>query len=138
MEGKETKSCCPPGTSCGPSVGSNDKAYCKCGPGWTCVIRKIEEPQTDAKPFYNCSEGCVCITDESKKVEGSGEKQVLETAGAYCYCGEGYACTITKTEGPDAGKAFFECGNGCKCELPASGSEVVVLKRCLKVLKPVL
>lgn len=132
MEGKETKSCCPPGSgkSCGTSnVPSNDKAYCKCGPGWTCVIRKIEEQQTDTKPFYKCvEEGCVCITDDSKKGEGSKEKQVVETAGAYCYCGEGYACTITKTEGPDAGKVFFECGNGCACEVPASGSEVVVLK----------
>ena len=65
--------------------------------------------------------------EEKQKGESSGEKQVVKTEGAYCECGEGYACTITKTEGPDAGKVFVECGNGCKCEIPGCDG-VVVLK----------
>ncbi|CAO2830647.1 unnamed protein product [Amaranthus hypochondriacus] len=133
MEGKETtKSCCPTAKSCGTSstnVPPNDNSYCKCGPGWNCVIWKIDDYKSDSKPFYNCSgEACVCITEDTKTGQDLGEKQVVETEGAFCYCGEGYACKITKTEGPDAGKLFFECGNGCKCEIPASGSKVVVLK----------
>ena len=73
--------------------------------------------------------GKIIRREDSKTGEGWGEKQVVETEGAFCYCGEGYACKITKTEGPDAGKVFFECGNGCKCEIPASGgSKFVVLK----------
>ncbi|CAO2827889.1 unnamed protein product [Amaranthus hypochondriacus] len=110
MEGSKT--CCPPGEA-------NSKACCKCGPGWTCVIRKLDGPLPDAKPFTNCCDSCVCITDESKKVE---------IEGGYCVCGEGYACTFTKTEGLDAGKVFFECGNGCRCEISGSSNEVLVMK----------
>ncbi|KAJ8451344.1 hypothetical protein Cgig2_014116 [Carnegiea gigantea] len=65
--------------------------------------------------------------DEKQKGEASGKKQVVKTEGAYCECGEGYACTITKTEGPGAGKVFVECGNGCKCEIPGCDG-VAVLK----------
>ncbi|KAF3958828.1 hypothetical protein CMV_016303 [Castanea mollissima] len=32
-----------------------------------------------------------------------------------CKCGEGWTCVITRTEGPDAGKAFFKCGENCTC-----------------------
>ncbi|KAJ8451347.1 hypothetical protein Cgig2_014119 [Carnegiea gigantea] len=65
--------------------------------------------------------------DEKQKGEASGEQQVVTTEGAYCECGEGYACTITKTEGPGAGKVFVKCGNGCKCEIPGCDG-VAVLK----------
>ncbi|KAJ8451343.1 hypothetical protein Cgig2_014115 [Carnegiea gigantea] len=124
QEGKDSKSCCPPGASC--EVPANSKAFCTCGPEWTCVIRKIDDPK-ESKPFYNCSaEGCVCITDEKQKGEASGEKQVEKTEGAYCECGEGYACTITKTEGPGAGKVFVECENGCKCEIPGCDGVAVM------------
>lgn len=33
----------------------------------------------------------------------------------FCRCGEGWECVITRTEGPDAGKAFFSCGVNCTC-----------------------
>ncbi|XP_021713524.1 uncharacterized protein LOC110681695 [Chenopodium quinoa] len=109
-----SKVCCPPGEAVGNSC-------CKCAPGWTCVIKKIEEPEllTAGEHFTKCSESCVCITDESSKVE---------TEGGFCVCKEGYTCSFVKTEGPDAGKVFFECGNGCRCEISASGDEVVVVK----------
>ncbi|KAM3686710.1 hypothetical protein ACJW31_10G022700 [Castanea mollissima] len=32
-----------------------------------------------------------------------------------CKCGEGWTCVITRTEGPDAGKAFFKCRENCTC-----------------------
>ncbi|KAK9087621.1 hypothetical protein Syun_030015 [Stephania yunnanensis] len=42
--------------------------------------------------------------------------QTSSMSNAYCECGEGWRCEISKTDGPDAGKIVFECGNGCKCE----------------------
>ncbi|KAK9678839.1 hypothetical protein RND81_11G236200 [Saponaria officinalis] len=120
MEGKASKSCCPtPAASSGGSTPPNSKACCKCGPGWKCEIWKIE-PATETKPFYNCADSCVCVEGLS-----TGKETVVETDGAYCVCGEGYACTITKTDGPDAGKVFCECGNGYSCEITPSGDKVV-------------
>nr|XP_023921082.1 DNA topoisomerase 3-alpha-like [Quercus suber]POE99625.1 hypothetical protein CFP56_49352 [Quercus suber] len=37
------------------------------------------------------------------------------TSDVICKCGEGWTCVITRTEGPDAGKAFFKCGENCTC-----------------------
>uniref|UniRef100_A0A7C8YJC3 Uncharacterized protein n=1 Tax=Opuntia streptacantha TaxID=393608 RepID=A0A7C8YJC3_OPUST len=118
MEG----SCCPPGQSCG--ILADDKVSCNCGREWTCVIKKINVDAIEAvaKPFYNCStEGCVCITDDKHKAH------VVNTDGGYCECAEGYMCIFTQTEGPDAGKVFLGCGNGCKCEIPGSNG-IVALK----------
>lgn len=135
MEGEKSKSCCPSTESCGMKGPANSKAFCKCGPGWQCEIRTIDPSECDGKPFSKCIGDCSCITKESdskpsekKGGEGSSKEQVVETEGAYCYCGEGFACTITKLEGPDAGKVFIECGNGCECQIPASGPRAVVLK----------
>ncbi|KAJ8451348.1 hypothetical protein Cgig2_014120 [Carnegiea gigantea] len=62
---------------------------------------------------------------EEKSISTS--KQVMKTEGACCECGEGYACSITKTNGSDAGEALLECGNGSKCEIPGSHG-IVILK----------
>ena len=57
----------------------------------------------------------VLTTDSSSlsRVEtvggNSGSSDVI------CKCGEGWTCVITRTEGPDAGKAFFKCGENCTC-----------------------
>lgn len=36
---------------------------------------------------------------------------------SFCKCGEGWRCTILRTEGPDAGsgKGFAECVGQCSC-----------------------
>ncbi|BBH02869.1 hypothetical protein Prudu_013574, partial [Prunus dulcis] len=52
------------------------------------------------------------------ETQNSGEQSVRSVAAAggnssiskaFCRCGEGWKCVITRTEGPDAGKAFFNC-----------------------------
>ncbi|KAM1056402.1 hypothetical protein ACFX2I_029804 [Malus domestica] len=39
---------------------------------------------------------------------------------AICSCGEGWKYAITKTDGPDAGKAYYNCGESCTCLMYAS------------------
>lgn len=39
------------------------------------------------------------------------------TSDVISKCGEGWTCVITRTEGPDAGKAFFKCGENCTCHV---------------------
>ena len=40
------------------------KAYCECGPGWSCVV------SNDAgKTYFECGEGCICVIDESNNVK---------------------------------------------------------------------
>lgn len=43
------------------------------------------------------------------------EVEKVGASEAYCECGEGWKCVISKVEGPDAGKGFSECSNGCTC-----------------------
>ncbi|KAL4602107.1 hypothetical protein ACB092_10G028900 [Castanea dentata] len=98
----------------GGNSGSSD-IICKCGEGWTCVITRTEGPDA-GKAFFKCGENCTCVIDGT--VDGnSNVKQKLEnfSGGAFCKCGEGWSCVISKIEGPKAGKAFFECADGCTC-----------------------
>ncbi|KAL6225124.1 hypothetical protein ACLB2K_003976 [Fragaria x ananassa] len=53
---------------------------------------------------------------------GDGTVKELEKIGpneAYCECGEGWTCVISKVEGSEADKAFFECADGCSCATTA-------------------
>lgn len=34
---------------------------------------------------------------------------------AYCECGEGWTCVISRVESSEADKAFFECADGFSC-----------------------
>ncbi|XP_024026523.1 uncharacterized protein LOC21406015 isoform X2 [Morus notabilis] len=40
---------------------------------------------------------------------------------AFCKCSVGWSCVITRTEGPDAGKAFVKCGGECTCVMWRGG-----------------
>ena len=51
-----------------------------------------------------------------------------EEIGGSCTCGVGEVCSLTKTEGPDAGKVLLECGHGCKCDISACGTKVAIYK----------
>ncbi|PNX78243.1 hypothetical protein L195_g034220 [Trifolium pratense] len=58
---------------------------------------------------FSCSDGgAVSPNIESSSDNGS------ET---FCKCGEGWSCSIFRTEGPDAdsGKGFAECTEQYKC-----------------------
>lgn len=39
----------------------------------------------------------------------------LGGGSAYCECGEGWTCVISKIEDPDSGKAGVECAGDCTC-----------------------
>ncbi|XP_015896941.3 uncharacterized protein LOC107430595 [Ziziphus jujuba] len=57
--------------------------------------------------------------------QSSSSVTVAEKYGsskAFCKCGEGWTCVITRTEGPDAGKTFFKCGGNCCCIIEADGT----------------
>ncbi|KAM7525434.1 hypothetical protein LguiA_015336 [Lonicera macranthoides] len=94
------------------------EVICKCGEGWSCVIKRTD-PSQAGTPFSKCGGGsCTCITDASKNLEVSNLQQTLESytnGKVFCKCGPGWTCIISKTEGPQAGKAFIECGEGCVC-----------------------
>eukprot|EP00257_Ricinus_communis_P022966 XP_015582831.1 uncharacterized protein LOC8277499 [Ricinus communis] len=82
------------------TVGGNTsagKAICRCGEGYTCVITRTVGP--DAGKTYKCTGNCTCVLDGNAD-EGSIVQQKLESLGessAYCECGEGWSCVITKT-----------------------------------------
>ncbi|CAO2830649.1 unnamed protein product [Amaranthus hypochondriacus] len=107
-----SKPCCAPGESCETS--------CKCPPGIDCKITKIEDIDIAlVKPFSNClSQDCVRTTEALEE----------EEIGGSCTCGVGEVCSLTKTEGPDAGKVLLECGHGCKCDISACGTKVAIYK----------
>ncbi|KAM1525409.1 hypothetical protein ACFX10_009875 [Malus domestica] len=66
------------------------------------------------------------------ETQSSGEQSVGSVAAggnfgsgiskAFCRCGEGWKCVITRTEGPDAGKAFFSCAGNCTCVIYEDGT----------------
>lgn len=49
------------------------------------------------------------------------ELEDIAEGGAFCKCGEGWSCVISKVEGPDAAKSFYECAGSCTCVTPAQG-----------------
>lgn len=50
------------------------------------------------------------ISDSQKIIEVSSKDKVI------CKCSEGWTCIVTKTEEPEAGNIFFDCGDeGCLC-----------------------
>ncbi|XP_019238738.1 PREDICTED: aquaporin NIP1-1-like [Nicotiana attenuata] len=50
------------------------------------------------------------ISDSQKIIEESSKDKVI------CKCSEGWTCIVTKTEEPEAGNIFFDCGDeGCLC-----------------------
>lgn len=59
--------------------------------------------------FYRYADGTVTNDVVPQEVDKVGASE------AYCECGEGWKCVISKVEGPDAGKGFSECSNGCTC-----------------------
>ena len=71
-----------------------------------------------------CSAYCQYSIIRSYSGSDSSSLSRVETVGGnsgtsdvICKCGEGWTCAITRTEGPDAGKAFFKCGENCTCEM---------------------
>ena len=55
------------------------------------------------------------MTKEATTVNEEVEK--IGANEAYCKCGEGWKCVISKVEpeDPDAGKSSFECAGSCSC-----------------------
>ncbi|OAY54424.1 protein draper [Manihot esculenta] len=94
---------------------SGSKAICSCGEGYTCVITRTTGP--DAGKTYKCTGGCVCILGgTADEVPNLQEKlKSLGGGSAYCECGEGWTCVISKIEDPDSGKAGVECAGDCTC-----------------------
>ncbi|KAI5327582.1 PREDICTED: nodulin-26 [Prunus dulcis] len=96
---------------------SISKAFCRCGEGWKCVITRTEGPDA-GKAFFNCGDNCTCVIYADGTVTNDVVPQEVDKVGAreaYCECGEGWKCVISKVEGPDAGKGFSECSNACTC-----------------------
>ncbi|KAJ7953452.1 Succinate dehydrogenase [ubiquinone] iron-sulfur subunit, mitochondrial [Quillaja saponaria] len=94
---------------------------CKCGEGWTCVITRTHGPYA-GKTFFKCAGNCTCVIDGDVDSKDSHlPPDVVKTEGskAFCRCGKGWSCVISKVEGPDAGKAFSECAEGCTCVIDA-------------------
>ncbi|XP_038905268.1 uncharacterized protein LOC120091343 isoform X1 [Benincasa hispida] len=91
------------------------KAYCKCGEGWKCEIKRTQGPDA-GKTFVNCGNNCICI------IEGTGEGAVKleelakegQFEGASCECGEGWSCTISKIDQHQP-KPFAKCAGDCSC-----------------------
>ncbi|XP_023540551.1 uncharacterized protein LOC111800878 isoform X2 [Cucurbita pepo subsp. pepo] len=92
------------------------KAYCKCGEGWKCEIKRTQGPDA-GKTFVNCGNNCVCIIEGT--AEGAVKLQQLAGEGGFegasCECGEGWSCTISKIEGPQDTKSFAKCAGDCSC-----------------------
>ncbi|KAF3449431.1 hypothetical protein FNV43_RR10159 [Rhamnella rubrinervis] len=98
-----------PSVTVGEKYGSN-KAFCKCGEGWTCVITRTEGP--DAGKTFKCSGNCSCVIEadgtetKTEDLNLPQELQNIDEAAAYCKCGEGWSCVITKIEESAPAKAF--------------------------------
>ncbi|XP_062097181.1 uncharacterized protein LOC133803223 isoform X2 [Humulus lupulus] len=103
----------------GTSNQSLSKAFCKCSEGWSCVITRTVGPDA-GKTFAKCGGGCCCTVDADGTV--SQELNAEEAKGeAYCECGEGWSCVISKLEGPDMAKPYYECAQkSCVCTTTAS------------------
>ncbi|KAM1798913.1 hypothetical protein ACFX12_032937 [Malus domestica] len=54
--------------------------------------------------------------DDLKSLPAGGNSG---SSKVFCRCG--WECVITRTEGPDAGKAFFSCGVNCTCVIYEDG-----------------
>ncbi|KAF4372177.1 hypothetical protein G4B88_016233 [Cannabis sativa] len=92
------------------------KAFCKCSEGWSCVITRTVGP-TLAKSSPNAAEDAVVLSADGTVCQ---ELNIVEEGGkkgeAYCECGEGWKCVISKLEGPDVGKPYYECAEkSCVC-----------------------
>ncbi|XP_010252236.1 PREDICTED: uncharacterized protein LOC104593878 isoform X1 [Nelumbo nucifera] len=70
----------------------------------------------------------LCSIDSPNK-STTDEMECPSAGEAFCECGQGWSCAITRTEGPDSGKAFFKCGEGC-CTCTAGASCPVKLATC--------
>ncbi|KAF4347181.1 hypothetical protein F8388_001377 [Cannabis sativa] len=93
------------------------KAFCKCSEGWSCVITRTVGPDA-GKIFAKCGGGCCCTVSADGTV--CQELNIVEEGGkkgeAYCECGEGWKCVISKLEGPDMAKPYYECAEkSCVC-----------------------
>nr|GLL48681.1 uncharacterized protein LOC109152967 [Ipomoea trifida] len=100
--------------------GDEKAAFCKCDDGWTCTITKTTDPSKSGKTFANCSGPCSCSIKPTEALSEEELKQAREgsppaNSKVFCVCPEGWSCVVSKTEGPDAGKIQFECGEGCAC-----------------------
>ncbi|KDP34296.1 hypothetical protein JCGZ_12644 [Jatropha curcas] len=103
----------PPRSVIGGANSIGSKAICSCGEGYTCVITRTQGP--DAGKTYNCTGDCVCVLGENADGDSKEKLERLKaTGGAYCECGEGWSCVITKV-GSGAGKPAFECAGDCTC-----------------------
>lgn len=107
------KSCCGDnkcveGATFSTTEVKTDGVICNCGEGWSCILTKTEGPDA-GKVFLKCGEGCSCEIGSSTTGKCTITKGMT---GASCKCGEGWSCEIIKTEGPNVGKAFAECGDG--------------------------
>ncbi|CAK9166903.1 unnamed protein product [Ilex paraguariensis] len=56
----------------------------------------------------------------------------MEEGKAFCNGGEGWTCTITKTDASQAGKPFSKCGGSCTCVTDASVNQVLNLEQTLE------
>ncbi|XP_068340080.1 uncharacterized protein [Pyrus communis] len=95
------------------------KAFCRCGEGWKCVITRTEGPDA-GKAFFSCAGKLHTYEDGTVTKEATTVNEEVEKIGAneaYCECGEGWKCVISKVEpeDPDAGKSSFECAGSCSC-----------------------
>ncbi|XP_054776058.1 uncharacterized protein LOC129284569 isoform X2 [Prosopis cineraria] len=97
-----------------PVEGKLGSVYCKCAEGWTCEISRTSGPDA-GKPYFKCAESCDCSID-GVGVPGEEVKEVGDAAssGAYCKCGEGWSCVISRVQPSDSQKGF-ECSGPCTC-----------------------
>ncbi|XP_024026522.1 uncharacterized protein LOC21406015 isoform X1 [Morus notabilis] len=88
------------------------KAFCKCSVGWSCVITRTEGPDA-GKAFVKCGGECTCVIEADgtviKDAKLPKELEDMAEGEVFCKCGEGWSCVISKVEGPDAAKSFYEC-----------------------------
>ncbi|KAG9158861.1 hypothetical protein Leryth_017883 [Lithospermum erythrorhizon] len=84
---------------------------CNCGEGWTCFFSKTE-PSKAGKAYYRCGGTCSCVMVVAGVIN---QESSSISSPLLCKCDEGWSCTISKTDGLQASKDLFECGEGCMC-----------------------
>ncbi|GAA0175998.1 hypothetical protein LIER_29072 [Lithospermum erythrorhizon] len=96
---------------------------CNCGGGWTCFFSKTE-PSKAGKAYYRCGGTCSCVMVVAGVIN---QESSSISSPLLCKCDEGWSCTISKTDGLQASKDLFECGEGCMCMIDENNIVKIVL-----------
>lgn len=74
----------------------------------------------EKKLIYTMHVMCLCRAEDGTVIEEVKVEEKVE-AKAFCECGEGWSCEISKIEGPDSGKPYYECSqNNCSCVIASA------------------